>query len=198
MPAHSPLLLKDPKALRALASPVSQELIDTLEAAGQPLTVAELATQLGKHADGLYYHLRRLLKAGLVVELADAAAASRFRTAAPTGARLQLLYPRSAAGCEPVSRVVKSLLRTAQRDFERSLRSGSAVVTGVKRDLWAGRVKGWVSSRDLVEINHLIERLRELLHQPRSRERHRLIAAAWVLAPVAGQSGRRTSGSAKS
>jgi DNA-binding transcriptional ArsR family regulator len=192
MKTQKPRLLRNLKAMKALASAVSQEIIDTLESAGVELSVAELAKQIGKHPDGLYYHVRRLRTAGLVIESGHAGEARRYRTAAPSGARLQLLYPRgSESDAAPVSHIVRSLLRMAQRDFERSLKSGGAVVFGARRDLWAGRVKGWVSGEELREVNQLLERLRTLLHRPRSTTRSKLIAAAWVLAPLVGQSGRR-------
>jgi DNA-binding transcriptional ArsR family regulator len=191
-PHNTPRLIRNPKTLKALSSAISQEIIDTLESAGVELSVAELAQQLGKHPDGLYYHVRRLRGAGLIVESGPAGEARRYRTAAPIGVRLRLLYPRSRdSDTQPVSNVVRNLLRMAQRDFEKGLKSGSAVVAGPLRDLWAGRVKGWVSGAELGEINQLIERLQSLLHKPRSEVRNKLLAASWVLTPVVGQSGRR-------
>jgi len=56
-----------PAQVRALVGPVRQELVDVLESAG-PSSVAELGAHLGRPADALYHHLRRLEKVGLVVE----------------------------------------------------------------------------------------------------------------------------------
>ncbi|HET9620627.1 MAG TPA: helix-turn-helix domain-containing protein, partial [Kofleriaceae bacterium] len=47
----------EPRAIAALASPVRQEILDTVEALGGTATIAELAAQLGRPADGLYYHV---------------------------------------------------------------------------------------------------------------------------------------------
>ena len=47
-----------------LASPARQEIVDTIEALGGEAAVAELAAQLGRSSDGLYYHLRHLVRGG--------------------------------------------------------------------------------------------------------------------------------------
>src|SRR5262245_10366834 len=59
--------ITDPSAIAVLASPVRQELFDTIEALGGVATISELADQLGRPADGLYYHVERLRRAGLLV-----------------------------------------------------------------------------------------------------------------------------------
>jgi DNA-binding transcriptional ArsR family regulator len=55
------------KELSALASSARIEIIDVLAQMGT-VSVAELAATLGRAADTLYYHLRILQKAGLVVD----------------------------------------------------------------------------------------------------------------------------------
>ena len=73
---HSTLEKAD--EIELLASPTRIELIDTLEALGGEATVAELAAQLGRPADGLYYHLRQLAAGGLIVE-EESAEGRRYR-----------------------------------------------------------------------------------------------------------------------
>jgi DNA-binding transcriptional ArsR family regulator len=53
--------------LKALASPVRQEVVDLLARTG-PVPATELARLTGRPTDGLYYHLRRLQRAGLIAE----------------------------------------------------------------------------------------------------------------------------------
>ena len=62
--------VRNAAAIRLLASPVRQEIVDTLEALGGEASVAELAAEVGRAADGLYYHLRLLVRGGLIDELA--------------------------------------------------------------------------------------------------------------------------------
>jgi predicted transcriptional regulator len=57
--------ISTPRQIRVLASPVRQDIVETVDAAG-PCSVAELARLLGMPADGLYYHIRRLSSADLL------------------------------------------------------------------------------------------------------------------------------------
>lgn len=188
--------VESPAQLAALTSPVRQEIIDTLEGLGGEAAVADIATHLGRPADGLYYHLRELVRTGLLRELADGRDRSgrRYRTIAPPGERLSLRYTRGrSSNVKAVDRVVGSLLRTAKRDFSRALTAGTAVTEGPRRELWAARTKGWVNDADLAEINRLLVRLNELLQQTPQKDREHLMSLAFVLAPIAAQPVRRDS-----
>jgi hypothetical protein len=83
------------------------------------------------------------------------------------------------------------MTRMARRDFERALRSGAATVAGDRRDLWASRIKGWISDAEIGELNQLVKRVNALLHQPRTAKRTRLIAFVSVIAPLDAKPLRR-------
>lgn len=177
-----------------LASPTRIEIADTLEALGAAVTVAELAAALGRPADGLYYHLRRLADGGLVEETASPEG-KRYRTRTRGGERLRLRYrPGATANADAVGRVAASVLRVAGRDFARALADPDTVVDGPRRELWVARGKGWVDATDLAEINRLLARLMDLVQQPAAtpgRARRKLVALSWVLAPVEAKPARR-------
>ena len=177
-----------------LASPARIELIDTLEALGGEASVAELAAQLGRPADGLYYHLRQLAEGGLLIEEATPEG-RRYRTRMPRGERLRLRYrPGKTANAEAVGGVAASVLRVAGRDFSRALADPSSIVEGPLRELWAARNKGWVGDVELAEINRLLMRINMLLHRPRTTTRNRLVALSWIVAPVDAKPARREAG----
>ena len=177
-------VVADVARIDLLASPARMEIIDALEAARAAMSVAALATQLGRPADGLYYHLRQLVAAGLVVEQ-RAAAGRSYRAATPRGKRLRIGYqPGATANADAVARAVASLLRVAQRDFSAALADPDCVVEGPRRELWAGRVTGWVNRAELAEINALLARLGALLHRSQGKRSGRLVALSWVLAPL--------------
>lgn len=181
--------IEDAATIGLLASPTRIEIIDTLEALGGAVTVAELAHHLGRPADGLYYHLRPLVAGGLVEEC-SAPDARRYRTRA--GVRLELRYrPGANANARAVERVADSVLRVARRDFARALADPATVATGARRELWAARAKGWVDGTELAEINRLLGRLMDLLQRPRRSPGDRLVALAWVLAPLDEKPARR-------
>jgi DNA-binding transcriptional ArsR family regulator len=176
--------------IEVLASPARIELIDTLEVLGGA-SVAELARELGRPADGLYYHLRQLAAAGLLVE-ETAPDGKRYRTRATRRKGLTLRYrPGANANAKAIGRVADSVLRIAGRDFRRALADPETVVDGPLRELWTARGKGWVAEKDLAEINRLLTRLMMMLRRPRSATRDRLIALSWVLAPIDAKPARR-------
>ena len=159
--------------IELLASPTRIELVDTLETLGGAASVAEIADQLGRPADGLYYHLRQLAAAGLVIE-ESAADGKRYRSRSRRGDSLRLRYrPGATANAKAVGDVAASVLRIAGRDFKRALADPDTRVEGELRELWAARGKGWVGDRDLAEINRLLVRLTTLLRRPRSATRTR-------------------------
>ena len=186
--------VRDPAQVRLLSSPVRQEIVDTLAALGGEAGVADLADQLGRPADGLYYHLHALVSGGLVEELPAGGAERRYRLAGDGSAPLRLVYDLADDGNTSELRAfAKSLLQIAERDFDNALEGGDAVVAGPARDLWASRNKGWLSSEDVAEVNALLKRLGELTSQPKAARRNRLASFAFVLAPIDAKPKRRGS-----
>lgn len=185
-------LIEDAGEIALLASPTRIEIVDTLEALGDAVSVAELAAAIGRPADGLYYHLRQLAEGGLIEEEA-AADGRRYRSRTRKGDRLRLRYkPGATANADAVGRVAASVLRVAGRDFTRALADPGTVVEGPRRELWAARGKGWVNTSELAEINRLLTRLMELVQSPASeRPRGKLVALSWVLAPLEARPARR-------
>ncbi len=176
----------------ALASPARQEIVDTVEALGGAATIAEVAEQLGRPADGLYYHVRRLVRAGLLVADGGTGVA-RYRTPPLRGGSLMLDYQagdrRNAAAVE---RVVGGMLRIAKRDFDAALATPGVVTRGPRRALWAARCKSWVSPATLAEVNVLLKRLTSRLRRPRRRGDVELVSFCFVLAPIAVKPARRS------
>lgn len=192
-------LLEKADEIALLASPTRIEIVDTLEALGDAVSVAELAVALGRPADGLYYHLRQLAEGGLIEEEA-APDGRRYRSRTRKGDRLRLRYkPGATANADAVGRVAASVLRVAGRDFTRALADPATVVAGPRRELWAARGKGWVNAKELAEINALLMRLMNLVQKPAAeRPRGKLIALSWILAPVEAKPARREPASRKS
>ena len=190
--------VRDPAHIRLLASPVRQELVDTLASLGGEAPVAALAEQLGRPADGLYYHLQLLAEAGLVEELQGAGGERNFRLTGGGRGPLRLAYDlvdneaRSA-----LKSYVKALAQIAESDFQAGMTLDGARAEGAARQLWAARNKGWVSAAELEEANALLERLCELLSQPRDERRDQPMSLAFVLAPSVVRQRRRSAGKRK-
>jgi DNA-binding transcriptional ArsR family regulator len=184
-------LVSDPAQISLLSSPVRQELVDTLAALGGETDVATLAEQLGRPADGLYYHLRTLVEGGLLREVPTKEGSERrFRLVG--GGPLRLAYDLSPDGnATALSAFARGLLQIAGRDFEDALTRADTMVTGAERELWASRNKGWLSADDMAEVNALLERLSVLTSQPKATGRDHLASLAFVLAPINPRPKRR-------
>ena len=192
---HEYWQVEEPALVELLASPIRQEIVDTLGAAGAPVSAAELALQLGRHVDGLYYHLNLLGKAGLVVESVESPDEVRRYALPGTGTlALQLAYRTgSAAGRRALSKFTHAMLKVAQQDFDEALAMPDVVTSGSGRQLWAARNKAWLSEEELAEANALLRRLCTLMSQPRTPERRQLLSCAFVLAPHVARPKRRGS-----
>jgi hypothetical protein len=96
---------------------------------------------------------------------------------------LRLHYdPRNAANRHAVSGVVASMLRLANRDFQRSFRHGRVVVSGAHRELWAWRKVGRLTPDQVRRVNQRVHRLAQDVSTPRGRGR--LYAVTVILTPL--------------
>ena len=178
----------DRRQIRALASPIRQDILDAVTAIG-PCSVAELAAALGRPADGLYYHIKRLLDVRLLIAKDDAGGL-RLDSARKG---LYLEYrPADRANRAGVLRVIGAMVRSAERTFRRGFVPGVAVVKGPRRNLWAGHSRGALSPAELAEVNRLLDRLNAVMRSGR-RDRNRrrtanrsLYELTFILAPAKG------------
>src|SRR4029079_11092684 len=107
----------DPRQLEAVANPRRQEMLARLAASG-PLSIRELAEQVGARPTALYHHLERLMAVGLVVE-AGVRERNRRREQLyePVAERLRLARAhRDPAHALAVARIVAAQTRQLSRD----------------------------------------------------------------------------------
>lgn len=185
-------MIRDVEQIRALRSPVRQAILDTAQALGT-CSAADLARELGRPADGLYYHLRALTSVGLLVEAGSRGDGRRqeglYATASPREGLWLVYDPADLRNAGAVTAAVGGMLRLTDRSFAAAFRP-DATVTGPRRNLWAARVEGWLSPTDLEEVNALLQRLRVAFARPRAEGRE-LHALTFALVPMAPGSARR-------
>ncbi|MFN0178514.1 MAG: winged helix-turn-helix domain-containing protein [Gemmatimonadales bacterium] len=194
-----PYLIKRADQFAAIESAVRQEIIDTIQAAG-PRSAPELSALMGRPADALYYHLKRLLRVGLLISREPRRTGRRLEAVYDlAGHPLVLDYPVHREGRDhPLSRLVRSMLRTAERDFKAAVGTQPARPDGDRRNLWAGRRHAWLSPRDLERVNDLVDRLVAIMTRARNPTGGELCTMTLVLAPRASRAGRRRPGAAVS
>ncbi len=188
-----PYAIRRPDQLAALESAVRQEILDTIQAAG-PLSAVEISSLMGRPADALYYHLKELLRVKLIA----------IHETRPTARRDEVVYdlaghpmvleypPRREGRTHPLARLVRSMLRTAERDFSAAVGTVDARAEGDRRNLWAGRRYAWLSPRDFRRVNKLLDQLTDIMTTARDPQEGELCTMTVVLAPRASRAGRRS------
>ena len=180
----------DLEQLNSLVSTVRQDIVDTLLVRDE-MSVRELARHLGTRPSSLYYHLAELERVGLVVRhdrvRRDGRPEARY---AVEDDRLEIAYrPADPANVALVTRVVRSILRLAERDFMRGFEHEDVSVGGPTRNLWGARGKARLGPRDLERVNALLGELSDVFSRAGGGDEGTLCAISWVLAPVADRSG---------
>jgi DNA-binding transcriptional ArsR family regulator len=185
-PTRTKVVIDEPRHIRLLASPLRQRILDLVTFEG-PQTVAELSRALRRPPDRLYYHIKKLAAAGILVPRDDGVNGSsgvRFDVA---GRPVYLHYePKSAANRRAVIGVADGILRAARREFRRGFAPG-VEANGARRRLWAARVEGLLTPTDLEEINGLFARVIEIMMASRNRRRPNALPhqLTWISSPRA-------------
>jgi DNA-binding transcriptional ArsR family regulator len=179
--------IREAAQIEALAAPARQEIVDALAVIG-PCSIAELALDLGRAADSLYYHVARLEVVGLVVPRGTDGAGVRERTLYDVpGSRLVIDHqpdtPRERRG---LLALVSACLRIAERDLRRAFDGGLAVYRrSPRRNAWGARAKGWLTAAELAELRGHLEAASDLLTRSKRRPDSGLHAVTFVLTPIA-------------
>lgn len=179
-----PFVIREPRQLRALVSPVRQEIVDVLAAIG-PLTVAQIAELLGRKPDALYYHVTALEKCGLLVETDRVRAGRRFCAVYDTPGRPLTIDYSARVAPALISRVIRAALRLAGRDFSAGFGNANARPAGPDRNLWGARVRGYLQPEDLPRANLLLTELHTLLRQRPATAQAQPHSFTFVFSPLA-------------
>lgn len=177
-------IIERPDAIRLLGSPLRQAILDTVSADG-PLSVAELSAVFRRPPDRLYYHVKRLLAAGLLVSgpTTGGGREARFDVA---GRPMFIRYtPRESANRRAVVVVMDGMLRAARQDFIRGFRA-DVEGEGSRRRLWASRVEGTITEAEVERLNRLLSEAIALVMSGRRRPNAgaRAHQLTWVSSPA--------------
>ena len=187
-PRPRPSWIRGLRQLRAVVSPIRQEITDAVIAIG-PCSIGEIAAFLGRKPSALYSHVERLLAAGVLLEAGVVQHAGRPAMLVDVPGRpYQVHYDISDARQRALLRqYVAAMVRNAARSIDRAMASGAPRAHGDDRELWAARLKGWLTEDELRRVNGL---LNELINVFRSgaRPEHpdaKLYEVTFLLNPMA-------------
>lgn len=179
-----PYLIETLPQLRALRSPARQEVLDAVQAAG-PCSIAELGSLLGRAPDSLYYHVKSLLRLGLLTETPSGRPRPATLLDVP-GRPMRIRYRPDPASRRALQAAVASMLRLTARDFTGGLQSPLATTEGPARNLWAARVKGRLTPAQTARLSALLHEASQLVVEA-SRSPHArnpLLAFTFCLTPI--------------
>ncbi len=184
-----------PKAMSELLKPARLEVFESLQTAG-PATVAELARRLGRPADSLYYHLRKLVEVGVAQasepdrsDAAPAAGRKGARFAVAARAVTMKLDLASKQSRNTWASSVGAVLRLAEREVRAAIDRGAqdpgrVRTEGPRRTLLARRTKARLSDRALRRVNELQSELYELLAEHADSTSGQPFATTPIMTPL--------------
>ena len=168
--------------VKALIAPARQEIVDVLESAG-PCSVSKLAELVGRPADALYHHLRRLVRVGLVHETMRKKQGRQVFALYDVCIRPLRISYDAPVRRQDIARVFAAAQRMSWREFSRSVVANEGVTNGPRRTLWGSRAKGWVTQQQLTRINQLLAEANEIVRSGGPSEGATPISLSFVLSP---------------
>jgi hypothetical protein len=180
-----------PGALIELLKPARLEIYESLQIAG-PASIAELGVRLGRPAEALYYHVRKLVAIGVIEERVPEAGrpgpGRRGAVFGPVGRLDAELKPRSRHSRHAWAEGGASVLRLALRDYVRVLESGDGLqAEGPRRNLVLRRIKARLDAVQLKQVNEHLNALHDLLVRHSENTTGELHALTYVMTPLQEQ-----------
>lgn len=179
------VLIRRPAQWNALLAPVRVELIEFLKLIG-PSSVAQLARHMGRAPRSLYYHVGRLMAAG-VVEVAGYRRGRRvpetvYRLVAP---RFEFDYdPGSGRNAERLKKLTAAVLRMADRSFRSAVDSRLLRTGPAEQNVYSRRVSSWLTAADFRAIRARIREIESILERGQVRRKGVLYSMTTFLTPV--------------
>jgi DNA-binding transcriptional ArsR family regulator len=148
--------------------------------------VHEIAGWLGVPESTLYEHLAALETAGLILEGESVRTTKNYaRTYEAPASTLKITHsapkPETRAA---ISDVVSSQLRLASREFHDSLVKDNLPAGTPDDTVDSGSVVGWLSERQIKEVNKLLGRVMKIYAESSPSESRQLHAITWVTRPA--------------
>jgi transposase-like protein len=181
------MLVDQPEQLAALTSPVRLELLELFGIWG-PCAVANVAQQMGRAPDSLYYHVRKLAKVGLLEEVGRQRKAHRFEAIYRLPAE-ELELPRKAStpgARRSTNKAIDAVLRLAGRELKLALDDDALLDEGPQRTFYGRRLKGRLSKTRIRELNKHLSAIETIYAEAavKSSRHTQSIATTIVMTPV--------------
>lgn len=185
MPRDPEFLVSTVGQMEALASPVRHQVHLAMEMLGA-CSVNELAERMGRVPETLYYHVRRLEKVGIVKQIGSRIVAGREEAVYQLKAKRLRVDPSQSSPrfLEALAKGCGSLMRFAQRSFERALERNAKRRVGPKRSLRIEQVIVRLSTANLAKLNQRLDSLQDFLTDADEPAGQQLYVVTLATAPL--------------
>ncbi len=184
-------VLRRPDQVAALASPVRCQIVDCLTVHG-PSSVREVAARMSRTPESLYYHVKALVAAGLVL-LQSTRKVNRRREAVYKVVAPRLIADRkkrSLAYKEALARTGEVFLRLAAREHRAAVECGDVPVEGPRRVLSLRRHSARLTPASLERLNRHLDHIFDLLDKCDDPKADGTFAVTVALSPVSPRTDR--------
>ncbi|MEL6108995.1 MAG: helix-turn-helix domain-containing protein [Planctomycetota bacterium] len=164
-----------------VCSAVRFELLEFLIACG-PCSIAELASHVGANADSLYHHIRKMVNVGLVVETGLRRAARRPEAVYDVVAE-RFEFDTDVAP-ESLMKLMRSLHRRSERNFEKSLSAGIIDFGARSRNAYLRGETARLNATDLRRVKELLVEIMDVFEEARKNESGTLFSLGFDLMPL--------------
>jgi len=176
-----------PSQLEAVVSTRRHDIMDRVTASG-PMSVRELAQEMGVAPSSLYFHIQHLCSVGLLAEAGIRQTGKKPEQlyAAPSR-RMRMLDALQEPRNKTVLRdLVASICRQASRDFARGFDASHRKTAGAKRNTRFARLVGRPDAETMAQINAHLDAVTELIAESAGGAGER-VAFTWVTSPLRGK-----------
>lgn len=169
----------------AINSPIRVEMIVFMIVAGT-CSIRELAALMNRPADGLYHHVRKLVKARIVEEVGVRRVGTQketlYRTAAADVSIDRNISNRRTR--ERTIRLFRTIMKHALRTIEASLGSGETVLEGPNQNLRFNWLASWLDETQLAKVRAHQDAISRILHDGLQRRDGQLVAVLTYMVPI--------------
>ncbi len=164
MTRSRPVVLDRPDQLRAVTSIIAHQIISVMERTRR-CTVSELAEHLGIQAGSLYYHVRKLQKAGVLAPHVKRSTGGRKEVVYELTGSEVILDPTASGSrfLAALARTMRTRLRAVERGFLDALSHPGTVRAGRNRNISLDQHHSRLSRSKRLELYRRIKELERFL-----------------------------------
>lgn len=171
MPRPARIRIESTKAWEAILSPVRREVLESMQKLG-PCSIADVARDTGRPADGLYRHVSVLVKSGFLVEAGTRAARRNveriYDAAADDFAAPRVPRRASSDERETIVRTAEALAKSTIRALRTSAASGRIHCERDARNFTIVHFTSWLTPARFEELRALVARMAAVLERGRA------------------------------